>query len=73
MNLAITGTGTAAPDGELATSFYTPEDPGILVDIYASMSTYEIPGPTLWTGAVLVSQTLPAAPTASATGVYSVA
>jgi lytic cellulose monooxygenase (C1-hydroxylating) len=33
-NLAVTGTGTAAPSGISAETFYTPSDPSILVNIY---------------------------------------
>jgi cellulase len=72
VNLAITGTGTADPDGTLGEALYEATDPGILVDIYETLTTYIIPGPTLYSGAVSITQTLPAAPTASASGVYSV-
>jgi len=72
-NLAVTGTGTASPAGISAEDFYTPTDPGILFNIYTSFTTYPIPGPTLYSGAVSVSQTLPPAPTASATGISTVA
>lgn len=72
VNLAIKGTGTTKPAGVPATSFYTPTDPGILFSIYGTLSTYTIPGPALYSGAISVTQTLPAAPTASASGVYTV-
>ncbi|TAQ84012.1 hypothetical protein B7494_g7662 [Chlorociboria aeruginascens] len=72
-NLAVTGTGTAAPAGVLATTFYTPTDPGILFNLYGTLTTYPIPGPTLWSGAVSITQSMPAAPTASSPGIYSVA
>ncbi|PYI01205.1 glycoside hydrolase [Aspergillus sclerotiicarbonarius CBS 121057] len=55
-NLQITGTGTAEPSGVLGTELYTPTDAGILVDIYQSLSTYEVPGPTLIPEAVSVVQ-----------------
>lgn len=72
VNLAVTGTGTAAPVGELATKFYTENDPGILINIYAPIATYTIPGPPLWTGAASLTQTLPPKPTASSPGIYTV-
>ena len=73
VNLAISGTGTTNPTGELATSFYTENDPGILIDIYEPIATYTIPGPALYTGAISVTQPFPAKPTASSTGVYTLA
>ncbi|TVY82836.1 Endoglucanase-4, partial [Lachnellula suecica] len=72
VNLAITSPGTDKPAGVLATTFYTPTDPGILFDLYGSFTSYTIPGPALYTGAVSITQILPAAPTASASGVYTV-
>ncbi|KAM0148632.1 hypothetical protein ACHAPG_009868 [Botrytis cinerea] len=72
VNLAIKGTGTAKPAGVSATSFYTPTDPGIQFSLYGTLTSYTIPGPALYSGAISVTQTLPAAPTASATGVYTV-
>lgn len=73
VSLAITGTGDATPDGTLGEDLYTPTDPGISIDIYAALTTYIIPGPTLYSGAATETQTLPAAPTAYASGVYTVA
>jgi lytic cellulose monooxygenase (C1-hydroxylating) len=71
-NLAITGTGTAAPSGISAETFYTPSDPGIFVNIYQTLSTYIIPGPTVWSGGVTMSQTLPAAPKSTGVGIHNV-
>lgn len=34
-------------EGHLATEMYHADDPGIHIDIYESMTTYQIPGPTL--------------------------
>lgn len=49
INLEVTGSGSASPsDGVAATSFYTPEDPGILFNLYEEFSEYVIPGPALW-------------------------
>ena len=64
VNLKVTSTGTAEPEGVVGTSLYTAEDPGILVNIYAAL-TYTIPGPTLWSGAATGSAT--AASSAAAT------
>ena len=53
-NLAISGNGTAKPPGVLATTFYTPKDPGILynLDVAPPVPAYTIPGPAVWTGGV---------------------
>ena len=56
-NLEITGSGSAKPSGVLGTDLYTPTDPGILIDIYKSLSTYVIPGPTMIPGAASIQQT----------------
>ncbi|KAE8141805.1 glycosyl hydrolase family 61-domain-containing protein [Aspergillus pseudotamarii] len=50
INLKVTGGGTATPKGIPATQFYTPTDPGILVDIFNNLATYVIPGPALYEG-----------------------
>ncbi|KAI1206857.1 carbohydrate-binding module family 1 protein [Annulohypoxylon truncatum] len=50
-NLEITGDGTDSPAGTLGTKLYTPEDPGILINIYTTGISYTIPGPTLIAGA----------------------
>ncbi len=55
-NLQVTGSGTATPAGVKGTSLYTPNDAGILISIYQSLSSYEIPGPALIQGAVSVVQ-----------------
>ncbi|KAK7546217.1 putative endoglucanase [Phyllosticta citricarpa] len=51
INLEITGSGTddLTTGGTLGTKLYTETDPGILVNIYSSISSYTIPGPTLYT------------------------
>jgi cellulase len=73
-NLAITGSGSDNPEGVPAESFYHEDDPGLVYDIYANppLPSYTIPGPPLYTGAVSITQTLPAAPTATGTGVAGV-
>ncbi|KAG4420234.1 hypothetical protein IFR04_006612 [Cadophora malorum] len=55
-NLEVTGSGTDAPTGTLGTSLYTATDPGILVNIYAAIASYVVPGPALYSGAVSASQ-----------------
>jgi len=57
INLEITSAGTDNPEGILGEKLYTPDEPGILIDIYTSLSTYQIPGPTLYSGAVSLKQT----------------
>lgn len=45
-NLAVTGTGTLAPTGTLGEALYSESDAGILVNIYETLTTYDVPGPT---------------------------
>jgi len=72
-NLAIKGTGSnKLTTGTLATAFMTPTDPGVKFDLYSKFTSYTIPGPALYSGAITISQTLPPKPTATATGVYTV-
>jgi cellulase len=73
LNLAVSSSGTAKPAGVSAETFYHETDPGILIDIYATLSNYTIPGPPLYTAAVTLTQTMPPAPTASAPGISSLA
>ncbi|KAL4892796.1 glycosyl hydrolase family 61-domain-containing protein [Aspergillus ambiguus] len=56
INLRITGSGTAQPSGVLGVDLYSARDPGILINIYQSLSTYIVPGPTLIPQAVSISQ-----------------
>lgn len=71
VNLAVKSSGTAKPAGVAATTFYKATDPGILFDLYGSFTNYTIPGPALYSAAVTMSQAV-IAPTASASGVYTV-
>lgn len=48
INLEVTGGGSDEPQGTKGTELYTPTDPGILVNIYEAMESYEIPGPALY-------------------------
>ncbi|KAL3485256.1 glycosyl hydrolase family 61-domain-containing protein [Aspergillus germanicus] len=49
INLKVTGDGTATPVGTLGTGLYKDTDAGILVNIWNALSSYEIPGPALYT------------------------
>lgn len=49
-NIAITGGGSATPTGTLGTALYKADDPGILFNPYTTITSYAMPGPTLWTG-----------------------
>ncbi|CAI7648187.1 unnamed protein product [Penicillium pancosmium] len=51
INLKVTGGGSDSPAGTLGTALYKNTDPGIKVNIYQSLSSYEIPGPALYSGA----------------------
>lgn len=55
-NLQVTGSGSDKPSGVLGTELYKATDAGILVNIYNSLSTYVVPGPTLYSGAVSITQ-----------------
>ncbi|KFY23671.1 hypothetical protein V493_05703 [Pseudogymnoascus sp. VKM F-4281 (FW-2241)] len=48
INLVITGSGTAEPAGVAGTELYKKDDAGILVNIYQTLDSYEIPGPALY-------------------------
>jgi cellulase len=50
IQLTITGSGTAAPATVDFPGAYGQSDPGILLDIHASMATYIAPGPTVYSG-----------------------
>lgn len=65
INLEITGEGTDTPAGTLGTALYKDDDPGILINIYTALSTYTIPGPTLYSDAVTMAQTEVAIATAA--------
>lgn len=55
-NLQIIGSGSDKPSGVLGTDLYKATDAGILINIYNSLSTYVVPGPTLYSGAVSITQ-----------------
>ena len=57
VNLKVTGSGTdSLSSGTPGNKLYSPTDPGILVNIYTKMSSYEVPGPTTLVGAKIDSQ-----------------
>lgn len=66
INLEITSDGTDTPAGQVATSFYKAEDPGIKINIYTTLASYTIPGPALWSGAASPVNQIPAAISSSA-------
>ncbi|KAJ6180488.1 hypothetical protein N7519_010949 [Penicillium mononematosum] len=47
-NLEVTSGGSDVPDGTPGMELYTNTDPGILFDIYSSLTSYDIPGPALY-------------------------
>lgn len=48
LNLQVTGGGSDVPTGTPGEKLYTDTDPGILVNIYTTLSSYVIPGPELY-------------------------
>jgi lytic cellulose monooxygenase (C1-hydroxylating) len=59
INLQISGSGTANPDGVLGTQLYKPSDAGIVFNLYTTYSdtaAYTVPGPTLYSGATNIAQ-----------------
>ena len=70
MNLQITGSGTAKPAGVAGEQLYSTSAPGVLINIYTSLSTYDIPGPSIIAGATPVaSQTAVATKSIAGLGV----
>lgn len=49
INLEITGSGSSVPSGVVASSLYTPDEPGVHYNIYndETSPSYPIPGPAL--------------------------
>ncbi|KAE8378609.1 glycosyl hydrolase family 61-domain-containing protein [Aspergillus bertholletiae] len=50
LNFKVTGGGSEKPEGTLGTALYKDTDPGILINIYQTLSSYTIPGPALFGG-----------------------
>ncbi|KAH8894484.1 hypothetical protein GQ53DRAFT_744672 [Thozetella sp. PMI_491] len=48
--ITVTGSGSASPDTVSIPGAYAASDPGILINIYQSLSTYVAPGPTVYSG-----------------------
>lgn len=48
--ITVSGSGTAAADTVQIPGAYSADDPGILINIYQSMTTYVAPGPTVYSG-----------------------
>lgn len=69
LNLKVTGGGSASPSGTLGTKLYNEDDPGILVNIYQQLDSYDIPGPALYSGASSSSNSGSSSSSASATSV----
>ncbi|KAL4915103.1 glycosyl hydrolase family 61-domain-containing protein [Aspergillus aurantiobrunneus] len=65
VNLEVSGGGSDAPSGTLGTELYTPTDEGILFNIYASIDSYPIPGPALYSGGSSGGSGSGSAPTSS--------
>lgn len=73
-NLQITGSGTAEPSGVTFPGEYKTDDAGILINIYNSFSTYDIPGPTVYTaGGSTATATAASAVDASSTAAAAAA
>ncbi|PYI04310.1 hypothetical protein BO78DRAFT_320619 [Aspergillus sclerotiicarbonarius CBS 121057] len=68
INLNVTGSGTATPSGTLGTALYKDTDPGIYIDIWQTISSYTIPGPTLYTAGSTATATAAAVTAAAVTG-----
>ncbi|KAF4918300.1 Endoglucanase-7 [Colletotrichum viniferum] len=84
VNVEITGSGTSNPEGTLGTALYKSTDAGILFNPYATLTSYEIPGPALFgsgsssgggsaTPTTPSNGTAPAVPTAAASASASAA
>lgn len=67
-SLKITGSGTDKPAGVVGTKLYTEDEAGILVNIYSSLSSYQVPGPTLYSGASSIAQTTSAVTSTGSAG-----
>ncbi|BCR97220.1 lytic polysaccharide monooxygenase auxiliary activity family 9 protein [Aspergillus luchuensis] len=48
LNLKVTGSGSSTYSGTKGEALYKDTDPGILVNIYQSLSSYDIPGPAMY-------------------------
>ncbi|KAI0127596.1 glycoside hydrolase family 61 protein [Xylariales sp. AK1849] len=65
--ITVSGSGSAVPETVEFPGAYAASDPGILINIYQSMTTYEAPGPTVYaSGTTKSAGATCAAPTAAA-------
>ncbi|KAL2876986.1 hypothetical protein SGCOL_007820 [Colletotrichum sp. CLE4] len=48
--ISVTGSGTAKPEGVVFPGAYKATDPGLLINIYNTITSYVIPGPALYEG-----------------------
>ncbi|PWY81277.1 hypothetical protein BO83DRAFT_305518 [Aspergillus eucalypticola CBS 122712] len=48
LNLKVTGSGSSTYSGTKGEALYKDTDPGILINIYESLSSYDIPGPAMY-------------------------
>ncbi|KAF4121430.1 glycoside hydrolase family 61 protein [Geosmithia morbida] len=55
-SLKVTGSGSESPAGTLGTELYTSTEDGIVFNIYQSVASYPVPGPTVIAGASAVAQ-----------------
>jgi cellulase len=70
VQVEVTGSGSAVPDQNFNfNTGYTYADPGIVFNLYGSFSSYQIPGPEVWTasGSGSGSSSAAPSPTASST------
>ncbi|KAH8103861.1 glycosyl hydrolase family 61-domain-containing protein [Cristinia sonorae] len=61
--LEVTGSGNAGPPTVKFPGAYSPQDPGILFNLYGSYTTYTIPGPPVYTGGGSPAPPIPTTPT----------
>ena len=71
-NLQVVDGGSDSPPGTLGTQLYRPDDAGLKVNIYSSIASYDVPGPSLYAGAVSIVQAASAV-TGSATAITGAA
>ncbi|KAG0647413.1 putative endo-beta-1 [Hyphodiscus hymeniophilus] len=51
--ITVTGGGSASPPTVLLPGAYSANDPGILINIYQTMTTYVVPGPSVYSGGLI--------------------
>ncbi|KAF2091691.1 carbohydrate-binding module family 1 protein [Saccharata proteae CBS 121410] len=74
VQIKVTSSGTTdLPTGVDMPGTYSATDPGILFNLYGDFSTYDIPGPTVWSGASSGSSATTAASVATSAAASSAA